>query len=261
MSGRIFAPLRVVLALAAVVSIAGFRSTPPKVADVDWRYYGQSTDETHYSPLAQITPDNIGRLKLWAVANVPASSGASMPLAVDGVVYVALGLSHVYAVEAATGKTLWTYDPEVGRVAGMKLRYAWGIRGLAYADGKVIVGAQDGRLIALDAKSGALAWSVDTTAGQPDLYITGAPRVMGDKVIIGNGGADTGLVRGYVSAYEVATGKPAWRFYTVPGDPAKPPENRAMQIAAPTWSSESFRYGGGGTAWNAMTYDAERGRI
>jgi quinohemoprotein ethanol dehydrogenase len=249
----------VAIVLATAIGRAGAAAT---VTAVNWEYYGGAdTNETHYSPLTQINRSTLDRLKLSAFADLSATSTASMPLAVDGVVYVAVGFSIVYAIEATTGQVLWRYDPEVARRAGMKLRFGWGIRGLAYAAGRLIVGTQDGRLLAVDAKTGKLAWAADTTPGQPWLYITGAPRVMGDLVVIGNGGADFALVRGYVSAYDVATGRLAWRFYTVPGDPSKGFESPAMALAAKTWSPGWWQYGGGGTAWSGMTYDSELHRV
>jgi quinohemoprotein ethanol dehydrogenase len=249
------------IAVLALIAPAG-AANAAAAADVNWEFYGGAdTNEAHYSTLTQIHRGNLDRLKLAAFCDLSATSTASMPLAVDGVVYVAVGFSIIYATDAATGRVLWHYDPEVTRRAGMKLRFGWGIRGLAYAAGKLIVGTQDGRLIALDAKSGKLEWTADTTPDQPGLYITGAPRVMSDLVIIGNGGADFALVRGYVSAYDVATGRLAWRFYTVPGDPSKGFESPAMAMAAKTWSPGWWKYGGGGTAWSGMTYDAELHRV
>ena len=112
-----------------------------------------------------------------------------------------------------------------------------------------------GRLIALDAKSGGVAWSVLTVPKDDMRFISGAPRVFGGKVIIGHGGADVDSIRGYVTTYDQQTGKQLWRFHTVPGNPADGFENKAMAMAAKTWSGNWWKYGGGGTAWNAMTYD------
>ncbi|WP_341648245.1 PQQ-binding-like beta-propeller repeat protein [Thauera humireducens] len=118
----------------------------------------------------------------------------------------------------------------------------------------------DGRLIALDAGTGQKRWEQDTleAAAKDAATITGAPRVFKGKVIIGNGGSELGL-RGYITAYDAKTGKQAWRFYTVPGDPSKPFENAAMEMAAKTWdpSGKYWEAGGGGTVWNSMVYDPE----
>ena len=100
--------------------------------------------------------------------------------------------------------------------------------------------------------------TIDTNDGS---FVSGPPRVFNDKVIIGFGGGDFGAVRGYVTAYDTATGKQLWRWFTVPGDPAKGFENKAMEMAAKTWTGEWWKYGGGGTVWNAMTYDPEFNRV
>lgn len=229
----------------------------------NWPGYGRTFDEGHYSPLTDINDKNVARLGLaWAFDLPTSPSTVGAPLAIDGIVYFGVGFSIVRAVEASSGKLLWTYDPHVPEVAGDKLQKAWGIRGIAYAEGKIITGTQDGRLIAIDAVSGTEIWTVQTTEGPNDgRYITGAPRIFRDMVIIGHGGADSGNVRGYVTAYDVRTGKQRWRFYTVPGNPALGFENEAMARAAKTWTGEWWKYGGGGTAWNAMTYDPELDRI
>jgi quinohemoprotein ethanol dehydrogenase len=153
---------------------------------------------------------------------------------------------------------LWKYDP---KVTGYKMRLAWGSRGMAFWKGKIYAGTQDGRLFAVDATSGKLVWETQTTEPADVRYITGAPRVFNGKVVIGHGGADMGPTRGYVTAYDANTGKQLWRFYVVPGDPAKGFENKAMQMAAKTWRGEWWKFGGGGTVWNSMTYDPEFNRL
>jgi quinohemoprotein ethanol dehydrogenase len=145
----------------------------------------------------------------------------------------------------------------VAEVAAHKLRWAWGTRGLAWWNGKVYVGTMDGRLIALDAHTGAPVWSVMTVKPDDTNYITGAPRAFDGKVIIGFGGADVGPTRGYVSTYDAETGTLLWRWYVVPGNPADGFENTAMEMAAKTWSGPWWKYGGGGTVWNAISYDPE----
>src|SRR5262249_35504930 len=141
------------------------------------------------------------------------------PLAVDGAVFFTGSTGSVYAVEAATGKLLWKYDPEIWKNSPEKQRYNFGVnRGAAYADGRVFAGILDGRLVALDAKTGKLLWSVDTVPPHDYHTITGAPLVFQGKVLIGNAGADANM-RGYVTAYSQDTGKQLWRFYTTPGSP------------------------------------------
>jgi quinohemoprotein ethanol dehydrogenase len=162
----------------------------------------------------------------------------------------------VFALNAETGKLIWKYDPAVSRKY-MKIVCCDVVnRGVALYKGKVYVGALDGRLIALDAVTGQPVWTTLTFDTTKPYSITGAPRVVDGKVIIGNGGAELG-VRGYITAYDAETGKQAWRFYTVPGDPSKEFESPDMQLAVKTWNGDWWKYGGGGTVWDAMAYDPE----
>ncbi len=227
----------------------------------NWAAYGRTFDETHYSPLTEINRDTVPRLNLAWTLDLDVTNNLSTPLAVEGVIYVASGYSIVHAVDAKTGKLLWRYDPDVAKVVGNKLRTGWGMRGLAFWKGRLYFGTHDGRLIALDAKTGTPVWSVQTLEQNDVSFISGPPRVFNDKVIIGFGGGDFGAVRGYVTAYDTNTGKQLWRWWTVPGDPAKGFENKAMELAAKTWTGEWWKYGGGGTVWNAMTYDPEFNRV
>lgn len=253
--------LRILAAAATVVAAASSATGGALDNGADWPGYG-GPDENHYSPLDQINAGNVSRLGLlWYHDIDVAPSSLSAPVAVDGTLYFAAGYSVVHALDAATGKELWRYDPEAWKVAGEKMRASWGIRGIAYANGKIFTGTVDGRLIALDAKTGRAVWSVMTVSKDDGRYITGAPWVFKDKVIIGHGGADFAPVRGYVTAYDQNTGQQVWRFYIVPGDPAKGFENKAMETAAKTWTGEWWKYGGGGTAWNAMAYDPRFNRI
>ena len=227
--------------------------------DADWRMHGRDEGENRFSDLTQITPENIGELGVAWYADFDSRSLRGVegtPLVVDGVMYATGAWSKVLALDAATGEKLWEFDPEIDGAVARNGCCDVVNRGVAYSDGKIFLGAFDGRLIALDAKTGKTAWSVDTKEGDWPYTITGAPRVVKGKVLIGNGGAEYG-VRGYVSAYDAQTGKLAWRFYTVPGDPEKGFENDAMEMAAKTWHGEWWKYGGGGTAWDSMAYDPE----
>lgn len=260
MTGRIFTT-----AFAAVVAITALGSCAPSSPIAtdgrDWPGYGGS-DENHYSPLGEINDATVGRLGLaWYHDITVGPSSFTAPIAVDGIVYFAAGQSVIHAMDAVSGQLLWTHDPEVWKVAGHKLRAAWGVRGIAHDNGTIFTGTMDGRLIALDAKTGAQLWSTMTIEADDGRYVTGAPWVFKGKVIIGHGGADFAPVRGYVTAYDQKTGKQLWRFHTVPGDPAKGFENDAMAMAAKTWTGEWWKYGGGGTAWNAMAYDPKFNRI
>jgi len=171
----------------------------------DWGAFGRTFSEQRFSPLDQINKQTVPKLGLaWSLDLPDVWNVSSAPVEVDGVIYIAVGFSIIYAVDAVSGKQLWSYDPKVDPV---KMRMAWGIRGLSFWKGKVIAGVQDGRLFALDAKSGKLIWETLTTEPGDNRYITGAPRVFNGKVIIGHGGADFGHVRGYVTAYDAETGK------------------------------------------------------
>jgi len=222
----------------------------------NWLSYGRTYSEQRFSPLSKITADNAKQLGLAWFADLDTNRGQqATPLVIDGVMYVSTAWSMVKAYDAASGKLLWSYDPEVPREVGVKGCCDVVNRGVAAWNGKIYVGTFDGRLVALDAKTGKPAWSV-VTGDHKNLTITGAPRVVKGRVIIGMSGGEYGI-RGYISAYDAETGKLAWRFYTVPGDPSKPFENKAMEMAAKTWSGEWWKLGGGGTTWDAISYDPD----
>ena len=222
----------------------------------NWLSYGRTYSEQRFSPLSKITADNAKQLGLAWFADLDTNRGQqATPLVIDGVMYVSTAWSMVKAYDAASGKLLWSYDPEVPREVGVKGCCDVVNRGVAAWNGKIYVGTFDGRLVALDAKTGKPAWSV-VTGDHKNLTITGASRVVKGRVIIGMSGGEYGI-RGYISAYDAETGKLAWRFYTVPGDPSKPFENKAMEMAAKTWSGEWWKLGGGGTTWDAISYDPD----
>ena len=249
-------------AQAQDVGPAGWRAQLADGSDGrDWPAFGRTYGEQHYSPLNQIDAATVKRLGLVWSADLPAGNPATGPIEVAGVIFTATGYSVARAFDARTGKLLWTYDPHAPEVSGHKLRQGWGSRGIAYWNGKVYIGTQDGRLIAIDAGTGHPVWSVETFGKDEQRFISGPPRVFDGMVIIGHGGADEAPIRGYATAYDAETGKQVWRFYTVPGDPAKGFENKAMAMAAKTWSGPWWKYGGGGTVWNAITYDRDTGTI
>ncbi|MBY0400267.1 PQQ-binding-like beta-propeller repeat protein, partial [Myxococcota bacterium] len=164
--------------------------------------YGRLFDEQRFSPLVEIDRGSVARLGLaWTLELEDVAHVTTVPLAVDGILYFVGGYSLVHAVDARSGRLLWRHDPEVAKAANRKMLANWGSRGLAYWQGRVYVGTADGRLIALDARTGKLAWSVQTTELDDNRYISGAPRVFAGKVRIGHGGADYGPVRGAVTAY------------------------------------------------------------
>ena len=267
-------PSRASLALAAcaVIALAACspRSKAPSVASVDalrlaaaeqdgrnWMTHGRTYSEQRYSPLDQVQTGNVAKLGLaWSLELDTSRGQEATPLVIDGVMYTTTAWSKVVAVDAATGKQLWQYDPRVpGEVAANSCCDVVN-RGLAAWKGRLFLGTLDGRLVSLDAATGQPDWSVATTDPSKPYTITGAPRVVKDKVMIGNGGAEFG-VRGYVTAYDARTGTQAWRFYTVPGNPAEPFESEAMRKAAETWSGEWWKGGGGGTVWDSIVYDPE----
>jgi quinohemoprotein ethanol dehydrogenase len=250
------------VAVAAVSSLAVERRAGAAAAAANWTGHGGTADETSYSPLAQINTGDVARLGLaWYVDLPNEQMLEATPLAVDGVLYFTGSYAKVYAVDGATGRRLWTYDPDVPKHAPTKMRYALPAnRGVAYAAGRIFVGTLDGRLIALDAKTGQPIWSAQTTAADSVQTITGAPRVFNDKVIIGNGGADFGA-RGYVTAYDQATGQQVWRFYVAPGSPEENRGHPALQRAAATWKGEFWKTGTGGGPWDSITFDTELNRI
>jgi quinohemoprotein ethanol dehydrogenase len=232
----------------------------------DWPAYGRDSAEQRFSPVSDINTNTVAKLGLSAVYDMRDGRGVeATPLMVEGTLYVTSAWSIVYALDAVTGKERWVFDPKVDRAAAAKACCDAVNRGVAYAGGKVFVAALDGRLIAIDAKSGKQIWSTQTIDDPSGNYvITGAPRVAKGLVFIGNSGADLG-VRGYMGAYDVATGKQVWRFYTVPGDPAKGPDGAASDSIMPemrkTWTGKHWAQGGGGTVWDSIAYDEDLDRI
>jgi quinohemoprotein ethanol dehydrogenase len=222
-----------------------------------WLSHGRTWAEQRFSPLEGIAADNVAGLQLrWSFDTGTKRGLEATPLMVDGVLYTTGTWSTVFALDARSGELLWKYDPEVPRDVGQKACCDVVNRGVAVYGGRVYAGTLDGRLVALDAETGRPEWEVVTVDQGLAYTITGAPRVLEGKVIIGNGGAEYG-VRGYVSAYDARSGALIWRTYTVPGDPSRPFESEALEHAASTWSGEWWRAGGGGTVWDSMAYDPE----
>jgi PQQ-dependent dehydrogenase (methanol/ethanol family) len=272
--------LALVLGFALLAGCGGSADAPPAVTDTptartagavtaerllaadaepgQWLATGRTYGEQRFSPLAEIDTSNVGELGLawFGDLRVPRAQ-ESTPLFVDGVLYVTTAWSNVKAYDARTGRELWHYDADVPGEWGSRACCDVVNRGVAVWNGRVYVGTIDGRLVALDAATGEPAWSVDTLVRRDIAYtITGAPRVVKGKVIIGNGGAEYG-VRGYVSAYDTESGALAWRWFTVPGDPSLGFETETLAQAARTWNGEWWRLGGGGTVWDSMAYDPE----
>ena len=225
----------------------------------NWLSTGRDFGKSHYSPLKQINRDTVSRLGFaWDYKTFTKGGLEASPIVVDGVLYTSGAVGRVYALNAKTGKEIWSFDPEVDGQTHRKACCGGANRGVAVWKGKIYVGVLDGRLFSLDAKTGAVIWQADTVVDHKRAYtITGAPQVAGKVVVIGNGGAEYDA-RGYVSAYDLDTGKLAWRFYVVPGDPKKGFENPELAMAAKTWDPDSrWEVGLGGTPWDAIDYDPE----
>jgi len=212
----------------------------------EWLSYGMGWSEQRYSTMTQITPQNVDKLALaWSyeVGTGNAAGQKTNPLFSNGVLYGITNWSVVFAVDARTGKEIWRYEPDIDSAMkqnpGSRLCCGVNSRGIALYEGKVFVGVLDGRLQALDAATGKVLWTSwaipEPKPGEITSYsITMAPRVAKGKVFIGNAGGEFPPFRGYVSAFDVNTGKEAWKFYITPGDPSKPFENPAMKAAAKT---------------------------
>ena len=224
-------------------------------AEGEWLSYGRDYNEQRFATLTQINDTTVKDLGLaWSADLETARGQEATPLMHDGVLYTTTAWSMVKAYDAASGKLLWSYDPKVPREVLVHVCCDAVNRGVALYGDKVFVGALDGRLIALNAKTGKEVWAKVVVPDQANYAITGAPRIVKGKVIIGNAGSEY-RARGSIAAFDPETGAELWRFYTVPGDPSKPFENKAMEAAAKTWSGKWWEVGGGGTVWDSITYD------
>ncbi|WP_417225612.1 PQQ-dependent dehydrogenase, methanol/ethanol family [Amphritea sp.] len=243
--------------LQAAAAVDGNRLINADQEPGSWLAHGRDYTEQRFSPLTQINKQTVADLGLsWSYGFDSTRGLESTPLVIDGMLYVTGSWNVVYAFDAVTGELKWQFDPQVDRgVVGPKLCCDAVNRGVAAWQGKLYTGTLDGRLIALDAETGQQLWSSQTTDNDQAYSITGAPRIVKGKVMIGNGGAEFG-VRGYFSAYDADSGEMLWRFYTVPDDPAKE-TNPTLIEASKTWSGEWWTLGGGGTAWDSMAYDPE----
>jgi quinohemoprotein ethanol dehydrogenase len=227
----------------------------------EWYTVGRDGGDTHYSPLAAIHDENVPHLGFaWQYSLGMRRGAEATPIVVDGVMYTSGPWGHVYALEAATGKPLWTYDPEVPGGYGRAACCDVVNRGVAVWKGRVYVASLDGYLHAIDARSGRLLWRVDTLPPHPPeahYFVTGAPIIAGDVVVIGYGGADFKGNRGSISAYSLDTGRFRWRFYTVPRDPKVGPQDQPqLRAAVKTWPSRyDWAMGAGGAAWDGLAYD------
>ncbi|HEX4136427.1 MAG TPA: PQQ-dependent dehydrogenase, methanol/ethanol family [Bryobacteraceae bacterium] len=261
---------RILLPALALAAFAGAQQPQPHRIDdaalknagkagQEWLTYGLDQGETRYSPLTQINTSNVSRLtQAWSYnLGVGGGNQEGTPLVWNGTLYGITNWSVVFALDARTGKEKWRWDPQVNQPA-VRAKICCGVvnRGVAIYNGKIIAPIIDGRLEALDAETGRPVWESRVAYAQDNYTITMAPRIAKGKVIIGMAGAEL-LIRGQFAAFDADTGKLAWRFYTVPGDPSKPFENPALKKAAETWSGEWWKLGGGGSVWDGMAYDPE----
>ncbi len=222
----------------------------------EWLSYGRTYDEQRFVPLDAINQENVAQLGLDWFADLDTARGQeATPIVIDGVLYITTAWSKVKAYDGLTGKLLWEYDPKVPGETAVKGCCDVVNRGLAAWGGNLFLGTLDGRLVALDRKTGKEVWSKVTVNQDEPYTITGAPRVIDGKVIIGNAGAEMG-VRGYISAYDAADGEELWKFYTVPDKPGSN-EEKYLSDAEKTWKGEYWKQGGGGTVWDAMAFDPE----
>ncbi len=242
---------------AAAATVDEARIVAAETDPAEWPAHGRTYREQRFSALTEIDADNVAGLGLAWSFELPTRRGQeATPIMVDGTLYFTGAWSQVFALDAASGELKWRYDPQVPRAWA---RYACCDvvnRGVAVWRGRVYAGSLDGRLFALDAETGERVWETLTVDQDKAYTITGAPRVVRDKIIIGNGGGEYG-VRGYVSAYDADTGEMVWRFHTVPGNPDDGHETATMAFAATTWTGQWWQIGGGGTVWDSMAYDPE----
>ncbi len=254
--------IRNLTSVAAIATVLAGAASPggaaPGLTDVEWRGHGNTADEMRFSPLTQINDETVDKLGLaWSLDLPDENALEGTPLEVGGTLYFSGSFATVYAVDAVSGHLLWKYDPHASEQIPRAIRRMYGNnRGVAYWNGHVLIATPDGRMISLDAKTGKPVWSSAFLIPGTNAISSGAPRVFKDKIIIGNAGAEVSA-RGYITAFDAKTGKLLWRFFIVPGDPAKGFEDKAMAEAAKTWSGEWWKLGGGGTPWNGITYDEE----
>ena len=230
------------------VDDAALKNAAKSASDGDWLSYGLTPGETRYSPLKQIDASNVKRLGLVWSYEVGDGGGdqEATPLVWNNTIFGVTNWSIVFAVDARTGKEKWRWDPEVNRKPTSD-KMCCGVvnRGLALYHNKVYVPVNDGRLVALDAETGKPVWETRVSYTQNEQTLTMAPRIAKGKVIVGAAGGDR-PTRGFFAAYDAETGRQVWKFYTVPGDPAKGFESEAMRKAAATWDGEWWKLGGGG---------------
>ena len=222
-----------------------------------WPTNGGNLYNQRYSPLDLIDTSNVSELKgVWRTrlrgsGAAPKYSGEAQPLVHDGVVYLSTGANDVFALSVDTGEILWQYAANLPDELP-SVCCGWANRGVALGEDKVFIGRLDGKLLALDLKSGVPVWTIQAERPEENFSITSAPVYFDGKVITGFAGADRGT-RGRVKAYDAADGRLIWTFYTIPG-PGEPGHE--------TWpqDNDAWKYGGG-AVWQTPAIDPELGLV
>jgi quinohemoprotein ethanol dehydrogenase len=248
--------------VAMIAGIVLWPTLHASAAEIDWTQHGNDATETNFSELAGINTRTVTHLGLaWSLDLPGEHSLEATPLEVGGVIYFPGSYGKVYAVEALSGKMRWSYDPQTWKFNPKKMHLNFAVnRGVAYAGGRIFSATFDGRLVALDAGTGKVTWTVETTPHDSLYFITGAPRIFDGKVIVGNAGGDYGA-RAFVTAYDQKSGRQVWRFYVTPGSPEENRGDPLMEQAAASWRGEFWKTGTGGSVWDNITFDAKYHRI
>jgi alcohol dehydrogenase (cytochrome c) len=245
---RIRSTLALVALLPAIVT-AQVRYDRIRLADREpesWLTYSGGYASHRFSPLGEITPANVSRLRpAWVYQVQERGLVQGTPLVADGVMYVTESRSRVAALDVRTGRSLWRYEPDLPKDV-RAIGYTPSNRGVALLDDMVFVGTLAGRLVALDASSGAVRWNIEVADNTVGYGITSAPLAVDGKIVIGVSGGEAGI-RGFLDAYEAGTGRRLWRFHTIPG-PGEPGHG--------TWAGDSWKTGGG-AAWLTGSYDPD----
>ena len=250
------AALIAVWSLPAQAQVTSQRLVAASSEPQNWLTYSGSYYSQRYSALDQITPANVKNLKLqWVYQSPVAGNWQTTPLVVDGVMYLTQRLNDVVALDAITGRAFWTYryTPAQDRIVCCGANN----RGLAILGNTLFMGTLDAQLIALDARTGRPIWKAEVAITKDGYSITHAPLVVKDKVIVGVGGGEYGI-RGFIAAYDAATGKEAWRFYTIPapGEPGSETWQPCPKAANIFCDPEAWKHGGG-SIWMTGSYDPQ----
>ncbi len=262
MEHRITRTLAIVVAIgicgahASAAEVTGERLNKADSEPGNWMTYHGTFKSWHYSPLDQINTRNISKLtEAWSHVASRANRGLQgFPLAIDGVLYYVSPYNQLYALDGATGRILWTYKHKLDEDLVARQTHSPYIRGIAAGYGNIFMGTLDGKLAAVDMKSGKLSWETPLIDSKKlTVGFTGAPLVAKDKVIIGAQGGEWPY-RGPIFGVDAKSGQKVWEFFTVGGNEGTPSDKRD------TWLNDSWRTGGGG-GWMAGTYDPETNSV